>query len=166
MTPLMLDFLREVGEPMESSEKAISLHNLPVTNTSIPCVPMLTSFVAFLTPGMGKSADDAKKIDELYGKSPVSIIFNESGFELNIPKDEKPDSFVIVVTPLIRGLYNVVLVQAPSDISSPFSQQQVMSAKALGLHITVALENMLSSIHKIIASPIAKKRGEIIKEIN
>jgi hypothetical protein len=165
MTPLMLDFLRQIGEPMETSEKASELHNIPNTNTTIPCAPIFSSFVAFLTPGMGKTEEDATKIDEMYGKAPFSIIFNESGFDLNIQKEEKPSSFIIVVTPTIRGLYSVTTVQAPSDISSPFSQQQIMDAKALGLHITVALESMISSLYKTLTPPIAKKRGELIKEL-
>ena len=165
MTPLMLEFLRELGEPIESSAKAVDLHGIPNTNTTIPCVPMLSSFVAFFTPGMGKTSEDAKKIDEMYRKAPISIIFNESGFELNIEKDEKPSTFIIVVSPVLHGLYSVSTVQSPSDISALFSQQQVMDAKALGIHITVALESMTSSLYKTIASPIAKKRGELIKEL-
>ena len=168
MTPLMLSFLKELGQPMQSSRQAAELYNLPETNTPIPVVPVITSFAAFLTPGMGKTEEDSRKIDELFKseRAPISIIFNESGFELNIEKDEKPETYVLVISPAFQpGLYSVSLVQSPNDYMSTFSQLQVMSPKSIAFHISVALENMLPSIHKIITPSISKKRNELIKSL-
>ncbi|EAX89491.1 hypothetical protein TVAG_324700 [Trichomonas vaginalis G3] len=108
MTPLLLSFLKEIGEPIELSAEASEFYKLPAVNTTVPTVPFLTAFATFFTPGMGATPHDSEKIHNLQKDAPIKIIFNESGFELNIPKDDKASSFLIVVKPLLEA-YNFFL---------------------------------------------------------
>ena len=165
MTPLLLSFLKEIGEPIELSAEASEFYKLPAVNTTVPTVPFLTAFATFFTPGMGATPHDSEKIHNLQKDAPIKIIFNESGFELNIPKDDKASSFLIVVKPLFSGLYQVDIVNSPPDILSPFTYTQVLNAKSLSINLTLALELLIHDIQKQICPSTPDARGKIIREL-
>lgn len=165
MTTLMLNFLREIGQPMELSAAASDVYKLPVVNTTVPSIPFLTAFATLFTPGMGNTADDAAKIHKLMDDASIMIIFNESGFALNVPKNENTHQFVLVIKPLIIGLYQVDLVQAPQDVLAPFSHTQVLSAKSLSSYLVLCLELLVGQIQKQICPATPEQRGKLIKEI-
>jgi len=164
-TPLMQKFLRDIGEPLDISGEAAEMQELPSFRTTVPVIPVLSSFAAFVTPTMASDSTGAQAIFSSYDTSFVKIVFNESSFNLQIEPETKSNSFVFIVKPTIEGLYHVWLLQKPDDVISSLGFEQTVTAKTLAYNISICIEQCLPSIYKKLSPSTVKSRKELIKEL-
>lgn len=159
MTPLAHKFLQEIGEPfVVPSDIGI----LPPLKSSVPMIPALQSVIAVLCPSMAQTEEGAKKIFEIGYTSTVKIIFNETNFELDIEKEEKPKQLVLSIRPTFDGFYHVRQHQVPKQLYSPFADEQTMTPRSLALFIALCFEENVRPTAERILPNLAKLRKEAL----
>ena len=160
MTPLLLKFFREIGEPM-----TIDTGVVPALRSTVPVIPCCQSLVAFFTPAMGKTEEDAKKLYDIGEQASMKIIFNETDFELRYQNLEHPKQHVLIIRPTLSGLYYVRQAQCPTDILSPFPAEQLMSAKTLAFFIINCFEQSLRTNPLQTMPDLVTRRREILADL-
>jgi hypothetical protein len=154
MTPLMRDFLRKIGEPMQIAQVAGA-----DLAGAVPVFPCLGGFAAVLSPALLRGPDQVAKFGEI--ESCVRVVFNETNFEI-VEEMSDENVAVLIVKPSINGLYFVWQAKAIPGIVSPFGAKQVLSAKALAFNIAMIIE--LTATGRGIPSAEQARRG-IIAEL-
>jgi len=161
MTPLLQTFLREIGEPIDFELK----EDFPKMRTTVPVITTLNSFTVVLTPAMGADEEARKTIQDSAENSLIRIIFNESGFELNMKElNEEAKEFsdrqtVLIIEPLGNSLYKVHQIHTYHEIVSPFGPVQTLSAKTLAFNLSIVMQmtNSLASKKAFVNSVKARK---------
>ena len=160
MTPLLLKFFREIGEPM-----TIDTDVVPALRSTVPVIPCCESLVAFFTPAMGKTEEDAKKLYDIGEQASMKIIFNETDFELRYSILEHPKQHVLIIRPTLNGHYYVRQAQCPTDILSPFPAEQLMSAKTLAFFIVNCFEQSLRTNPLQTMPDLVARKREILSDL-
>ncbi|EAY14091.1 hypothetical protein TVAG_351390 [Trichomonas vaginalis G3] len=162
MTPLMSQFLEQVGEPMQLSPECCSANDIFILNTPVPAVPMTRGHIIFMSSAMVNSDITAKKINQT--ETLVTIIFNETDFDLKIELEKSPKSLLLVIRPKGKGLYHVTQLQVPLEMYSPFCEEQCISAKTLAFNISVCIEQFVPIKENLFPNTV-HQRNKILKEL-
>jgi hypothetical protein len=138
-TPLLQQFLRDMGESIDISEKEAAAHQLPKLRCPVPLIPSVSTFGALVAPSMAATEEGARAVADSAQRAFVRIIFNETDFEY-MPPVTPDDQFILVVRPAIRGHYNVWQVGQIAQVVSPFANQQTLTAQSLAFNLGLILE--------------------------
>ncbi|KAK8841250.1 hypothetical protein M9Y10_027451 [Tritrichomonas musculus] len=163
MTPALLRFLREIGEPMKISEE---LHILPPLRSTVPVIPSFHSFIPIISPAMAVEEKDSQTIFNIGETSAMKIIFNETNFYIRPPACEKNlKQFVLAISPKPResgsdscSFYNVTQLIVPNGIYSPFTDRQIMTAKTIAFNIANVYEQTIKLNSLLLPTPAQKAR--------
>jgi hypothetical protein len=88
--------------------------------------------------------------------SPITIIFNETDFEINQKFEDVP-GIVLIVRPAINGLYFVWQAVMPPEVISPFCGKQLLSAGTLSFYLSMLIEMAIAT--RVGADIEAKRRA-------
>lgn len=138
MSTFLSQFLDKIAEPL-----MIQSTSLPKLKTSVPVIPTINSFGAFLVPSMASDEEGAMLIYEMSNDCPIRIIFNETDFDLKISDEKKPKQIILVIRPLRNGIYHVTQVQVPRKIYSPFAYEQALTPESIAFNISIYLEQII-----------------------
>ncbi|KAH0788636.1 hypothetical protein GPJ56_007318 [Histomonas meleagridis] len=164
MTLNLSKFLKSFGECLSIKDNESDI--LPPLNTSVPMIPSLNSVIILLTPSMSKNENDAKKIYKIGEKSPIKIIFNESGFDLKklLPK-KKVKQLLLVIKPMKSGLYHITKMSEPRWLFSPFADEQTMSVEALEFYLAICLEQYVREDPTKTFGNASLRRRELLSDL-
>ena len=140
MTPLMEEFIKQIGEPLEINDENADKRKWPRLKTTIPSIPCSNGFVGFISPAFTNDEKAIEKIDSLL--SPIVIIFNETNFRINPVIPSYTTTLYLIVKPMYYGLYSVIQSNEITDPYSPFCNEQIMSLETLILNISVYIESI------------------------
>ncbi|KAH0789251.1 hypothetical protein GPJ56_006802 [Histomonas meleagridis] len=166
MTPLMLRFLKEIGEPFSIKKEDSELMNWPKLRSSIPSFPILGGFGVFISPALCDDSETFEKIKNLH--APIKVLFNETEFILNKELIEKEflngsDSdhlnLILIVKPTLNGLYHVTQVKGINYPVSPFWEQQTMTPKTLLFSLALTME--LIDYKQMLSSKLKERRNAL-----
>ena len=115
-------------------------------------------------PSMGASVEDAKNIFNLFYKSKIRIIINESGFEFN-PKLIPKERLTLVIEPLPGNVYKVKNYDYSSRFISPFNDEQLLTIESIAFYICVIVEQIHIFSKRSIKNVI-NERSQLIKDIS
>lgn len=146
MTPIMLNFLQKIGEPLDVPRKSSEKRGLPIFKSTVPAIPALLGYGIIVLPALSGDSESIKQIEEL--DSPIKIIFNETNFDLNYKCSLSEKSVVLVIKPNNLDLYNVKLIQGVTDGVTPFTCEQTLSISELSFYLSFCLQ-LTNSSYKI-----------------
>ena len=162
MTPHMSKFLHEIAEPMTISDSIAEASGLPLLKSSVPCIPLVRGYIAYLSAALVKDESEALKLKDV--ESHVRIIFNETDYDIKLDCEKKPSYLLLVVRPKGDGLYHVTQVQVPPTIYSSFSNEQVLTANTIAFNIATCIEQLTHSQQKLYPRTIHQKE-KIFREL-
>lgn len=156
MTPLIETFLREIGDSLVIPDEVAAARGLPSCRTAVPAFHGVGGFACILSPAMCRDVQGLTKLREQ--KPTVSIIFNETNFEIHgqLPPGE---SAVLIVKPSIPGLYYVKQVRGLQGVLSPFGCKQMLTPSMLAFGIAMLLH--LATVDRPIVSRAEQRQAVI-----
>ena len=160
MTPLMKKFLTEIGESLKIGEQSSKIRGLPTFKTNVPSIPFCDGWAVCVSSAMVADADPCRIVDAI--ETPITIIFNETDFDLKQSFEDTESHIVLVVKPCSNNLYRVTRANKVTELLTPFASKQAMTIDEISFNIGMYVE-MTSSFRK--HENILRSKRSLVSEI-
>ena len=160
MTPLMKKFLTDIGEPLKIGEQSSKIRGLPTFKTNAPSIPFCDGWAVCVSSAMVADPDPCRIVDAI--EAPITIIFNETDFDLKQSFEDAESRLVLIVKPCSNNLYRVTRGNKAKELLTPFASKQAMTIDEISFNIGMYVE-MTSSFRK--HENILRSKRSLVSEL-
>ena len=169
MTPVLLDFLNHIGNPIEIDDYTAEKHGLCKLKTPVPSFSLINGIGVVLTSTMARNG--IREFEEMIERlnPPAIILFNETNYDLKIPVEKDSTTIQLVLRPQNKnspssGLYHLKKL-VDNDILSPLPHSALLSPKTLVFALTLIADSALCKRPGESSSSLRRQLiGELCKE--